>query len=119
MLVIIAIIMILTDQCAGGAIVCFHPDCYMSLFLSFLLLEHFPFSSLKQKRVRCAEDSFDIEASSTFCLLNFLTYSSSLNTVIYMHQALDGTPLAAGRSFIPTVQVPPAPFKIKKSHNPH
>ncbi len=51
MLVIIAIFMILTDQCAGGAFVCFHPDCYMSLSSSSLLLEHaFFFSLLKQKR---------------------------------------------------------------------
>ena len=32
---------------------------------------------------------------------------------MYMCQALDGTPLAADRPFIPTVQVPPARFKLK------
>ena len=35
------------------------------------------------------------------------SWTSSLNTVIYMHQALDGTPLVADRPFIPTVQVQP------------
>jgi hypothetical protein len=43
MLVIIAVIMILTDQCAGGDFVCFHPDFYMCLSSSSLLLEHSSF----------------------------------------------------------------------------
>ncbi len=57
--------------------VCFHSDCYMSPSLSSFLLEHFSFHRSKKKRVRCTEDSLDIEASSTFCLLNFLTFLQS------------------------------------------
>jgi hypothetical protein len=44
-----------------------------------------------------------------------LDHTACLNTVIYMQQALDGTPLAADRPFIPTVQVAPAAFKLKSS----
>ncbi len=47
MLVVIAIIMILTNQCAGGAFVCFYPDCYMSLSSS-LLLERSSFHRLNK-----------------------------------------------------------------------
>jgi hypothetical protein len=56
MLVIIAIIMILTDQCAGGAFVCFHPDCYMSPSLSSLLLEHSSVHRSNKNARGCTED---------------------------------------------------------------
>ena len=55
MLVVIAILMIWTNQCAGGAFVCFHPDCYMSLSSSSLLLERSSFHRLN-KNTRCTED---------------------------------------------------------------
>ena len=48
MLVVIAILMIWTNQCAGGAFVCFHPDCYMSLSSSSLLLERSSFHRLNK-----------------------------------------------------------------------
>ncbi len=48
MLVVIAILMIWTNQCAGGAFVCFHPDCYISLSSSSLLLERSSFHRLNK-----------------------------------------------------------------------
>jgi hypothetical protein len=48
MLVVIAILMIWTSQCAGGAFVRFHPDCYMSLSSSSLLLERSSFHRLNK-----------------------------------------------------------------------
>ena len=48
MLVLIAILMIWTNQCAGGAFACFHPDCYMSLSSSSLLLERSSFHRLNK-----------------------------------------------------------------------
>jgi hypothetical protein len=38
-MLVIIIIMIFTGQCAGGAFVCFHPDCYMFLSSSSFLLQ--------------------------------------------------------------------------------
>ena len=48
MLVVIAILMIWTNQCAGGAFVCFHPDCYMPLSSSSLLPERSSFHRLNK-----------------------------------------------------------------------
>ncbi len=48
MLVVIAILMIWTNQCAGGAFVCFHPDCYTSLSSSSLLPERSSFHRLNK-----------------------------------------------------------------------
>ena len=42
------VLMIWTNQCAGGAFVCFHPDCYMSLSSSSLLLERSSFHRLNK-----------------------------------------------------------------------
>ena len=47
--------------------------------------------------------------------LLYLLLPVSVPSSNYMHQALDGTPLAADRPFIPTVQVPPASFTLKSS----
>ncbi len=47
--------------------------------------------------------------------IQLLGLTFSLTTVIYMHQALDGTLLEADRPFIPTLQVPTASFKLKIS----
>ncbi len=49
------------------------------------------------------------------CLFNFLALLPVSNTVFYMHQALDGLPLAADRPFIPTVQVSHQPHSSSKS----
>jgi hypothetical protein len=79
MLVIIAIIMILNDQCAGGAFA-LHPGFDMLLSSSSILLEH-PSFHLSNNNVRGVHffltDRIEIEASSTFCLMSFLTYSQS------------------------------------------
>ena len=48
MLVVIAILMIWTNQCAGGAFVCFHPACYMPLSSSSLLLKRSSFHRLNK-----------------------------------------------------------------------